>query len=137
MAKKRTYSQIGAFDNGGGIDIHHLIGEVSVPSPGAYILDIPCGCGKSTAIKDLVSKKHDCGIIIFVATKKDADDMKADLDAMAISTLTDEVIVLHQDSTSHKSFMDHPEMFTQKKVLIVPHVHLYIGFISFFAITMY
>ena len=127
MAKTRTYLDIGTDVMGTAIHIRHLTGEVSIPNHGSYVLNIPCGAGKSTAIKDLISKQHDKGVVVFVATKKDADDMKADLDRLDIPTMKGQVIVIHQDSVSLKAFMDDPKSFTQKKVLIVPNVNLYIG----------
>ena len=72
---------------GTAIHIRHLTGEVSIPNHGSYVLNIPCGAGKSTAIKDLISKQHDKGVVVFVATKKDADGMKADLDRLDIPTM--------------------------------------------------
>ena len=79
MPKARNYKDIEiVFDpSDTNLTIKHQTGDAIIPCKGgASIVPLPCGGGKSTATCDLVTKRCDKGIVIFVATRADANDMK-------------------------------------------------------------
>lgn len=128
MPKVRDYKNIEiVFDpSGANLTIKHQTGDAVIPCKGgASIVPLPCGGGKSTAICDLVAKRCDKGIVIFVATRADANEMSSKLERLCIPALKDEIVTLHQEDPCYSSYIAHPEQATKKKVLIVPSVHLY------------
>lgn len=132
MPKVRDYKDIEVvFDSSDtNLTIKHQTGDAIIPCKGgASIVPLPCGGGKSTATCDLVAKRCDKGIVIFVATRADANDMKKRLESLSLPALKDEIVTLHQEDSYYSSYIAHPEQVTKKKVLIVPSVHLYLDYL--------
>ena len=132
MPKVRDYKDIKVvFDSSDtNLTIKHQTGDAIIPCKGgASIVPLPCGGGKSTATCDLVAKRCDKGIVIFVATRADANDMKKRLESLSLLALKDEIVILHQEDSYYSSYIAHPEQVTKKKVLIVPSVHLYLDYL--------
>ncbi len=74
--KKRNFGEIRFTDNNDGtLTLEHLVGEIKVPSTGGgYVLGVPCGAGKSTAVTSLVKLFMSEGFVIFEKTQQECNE---------------------------------------------------------------
>lgn len=133
MAKIREYKDIKTeFDpSGKGFIIKHLTGDTTIPQNGAWLVNIPCGGGKSTSIISLVLQKANTGILLETPTIKDANQMKENLLLKGSGILkAQDIIVLHHNSSDFVLYQHDPEIVTTKKIIITTHIRQFIDPLS-------
>lgn len=110
------------------ITLRHLVGEETISCDGgAYVIPIPCGCGKSLGITSLISQFADDGILLL---EKSNDECYKTKEALVRAGVDPKDIALVYMGSSEQSIMQNsPENISTYKVLIMPSIHLYITYL--------
>ena len=108
------------------INIKFLNGEITIPARyGGYVIASGCGSGKTTAIKELIKRCCNQGIVYSAFTIKECNEM---YQYCRTFLNEDEVVVLHSDYTAEGVNMDllrnNPDELADKKVIICTHYKL-------------
>jgi hypothetical protein len=107
------------------INIKFLNGEVTIPKyPGGYVIASGCGSGKTTAIKEIIRKCYQVGIVYSAFTIDECNEMYK----FCKTFVNDEdIVVLHskyQDDGVDNSLLRNTDKLAEKKIIICTHYRL-------------
>lgn len=127
--KKRNFGEIRFADNNdGSLTLEHLVGEIKVPcTGGGYVLGVPCGAGKSTAVTSLVKLFPSEGFVIFEKTQQECNEAMERLLKAGVKRA--EILLLHSNTPDYDLMHKSPEWVTTFRVVITPSINLYKNFL--------
>ena len=107
------------------INIKFLNGEVTIPRyPGGYVIASGCGSGKTTAIREVIRKCYQVGIVYSAFTIDECNEMYK----FCKTFVNDEdIVVLHskyQDDGVDNSLLRNTDKLAEKKIIICTHYRL-------------
>lgn len=113
------------------INIQFLNGEITIPSrSGGYVVASGCGSGKTTAIREIILKEFDKGIIYSAFTIEECNEMYKYLiqNGEDYGLYKEDIIVLHSnyndEGVDNNTLRNNPEDLANKKVIICTHYKL-------------
>ncbi|MFR9527204.1 MAG: hypothetical protein SNI45_03935 [Rikenellaceae bacterium] len=127
--KKRNFGEIRFTDNNDGtLTLEHLVGEIKVPcTGGGYVLGVPCGAGKSTAVTSLVNLFPSEGFVILEKTQQECNEAMERLITAGVKR--EEILLLHSNTPDYDLMHKTPEWVTTFRVVITPSINLYTNFL--------
>ena len=108
------------------IGIKFLNGEVVIPNrSGGYVVASGCGSGKTTAIRELIKKYYNYGVVYSAFTIEECNKMYEYCKSIIPE---EDIILLHSntqdDGVDLNILRNHPEQLADKKVIICTHYKL-------------
>jgi hypothetical protein len=123
---------ISVTDIGGNTRLNLLNGQIDIPrKDGCYVVSSGCGSGKTTAIKQLIGREFDKGVLYSAFTIEECNDMYNYCKNLIGSELNgyklkeSDIIVLHSDykseGTDNNLWRNNPEEIMNKRIIICTH----------------
>lgn len=109
-------------------------------SKGAHVIDVACGKGKTSAIKDFIITHYEEGILYCVDTKVELEKMYNFLLQSLVGTgklRLDDIMIISSEKkfeTELKNYQYDPYILTQKKIILITHVRFFTSLINYFLI---
>ena len=94
-------------------------------NPGLHVVPTSCGAGKTTIICLLAKADMDLGVLIIVATKKDADAIGGQILGLGVSPA--DILVLHcQNAYAMGEYKTDPHSLRRRKILVITSARIQI-----------
>ena len=109
-------------------------------SKGAHVIDVACGKGKTSAIKDFILTHYEEGILYCVDTKVELEKMYNFLLQSLVGTgklRLDDIMIISSEKkfeTELKNYQYDPYILTQKKIILITHVRFFTSLINYFLV---
>lgn len=140
----KEYFSISPHPRGRGFEMTLSNGSVDVPDErGAYVISTGCGSGKTECAKSIIRQKASSGVLYCVDTRTELAKMYnwilEELCTPRGPLTKDDVLMLTSDKVDDfeamlKTYQDHPEIVTTKKVLLLTHARFWTDLIDYFLI---
>jgi hypothetical protein len=108
------------------INIQFLNGEITIPARNkGYVIASGCGSGKTTAIREIIRKRYNYGIVYSAFTIEECNEM---YQYCRTFISEEDIIVLHSsyedEGVDNNLLRNNPEKLADKKVIICTHYKL-------------